>query len=244
MADTANSSRKLKRTGYVTRFTRSQRLEHLVLLVSFLMLALTGLAQKYYTAGWAEWLILNMGGIAYTRLIHRVFGAIFTFSAIYHLGFLIYAHLARKAWFSMLPGAQDFRNVVEEIRYSLGLSSQPPQFGRYDYRQKFEYWGIVFGGTIMIITGFVLAFPLTFTSFLPGQFVAACKEAHGNEAMLAVLTIVVWHLYDVMLKPGIFPADVSIFTGRISWHRQQKEHPLEHVEYLKAQDDTSAGEKN
>ena len=84
----------------------------------------------------------------------------------------------------------------------------------------------------MIITGIILMYPMWVTSFLPGQFVAAARVAHGNEAMLAVITIAVWHLYDVIFKPSVFPADVSIFTGKISHHRMKEEHGLEYSEIM------------
>lgn len=102
-------------------------------------------------------------------------------------------------------------------------------FDRYDYRQKFEYWGVVLGALIMIITGLILWFPTYFTYVLPGELVPAAKEAHGGEALLAFLVIVVWHLYSVHLSPVQFPGDSSIFTGRVSTEKMLHEHPLEYA---------------
>jgi cytochrome b subunit of formate dehydrogenase len=212
---------------YFIRFAFSQRVEHLVLMFSFIVLAITGLAQRFYTVGWAEWIILNLGGIDYTRFVHRAFGLLFTLSAVYHLGYLSYSIFRRHSKPSMLPSLNDFRDIIALLKRSFGFTNQLPQFGRFDYRQKFEYWGIIFGSSIMIITGFILAYPVVVTNILPGQLVAAAGEAHGNEAMLAVMTIIIWHLYDVIFKPGIFPADTSIFTGKISRKRMLEEHPLE-----------------
>ena len=130
----------------------------------------------------------------------------------------------------MLPTLKDFRDVVTTLRYSFGFTDRPPQFGRFDYRQKFEYWGIIFGSAVIIVSGLFLMYPVMVTRIFPGQFVAAAKEFHGNEAMLAVLTIVIWHLYDTVFKPGIFPSDTSIFSGKISRERMLEEHPLEYAE--------------
>jgi len=102
----------------------------------------------------------------------------------------------------MLPNLKDFHDVITTIKYSFGFAEKPPQFGRFDYNQKFEYWGLVFGGMVITVTGYILAFPLLVTKLLPGEIVAASVEFHGYEATLAVLTIVIWHLYDVILKPG------------------------------------------
>ncbi len=227
---------------YFIRFSLSQRVEHALLMVSFTTLAVTGLAQRFYTAGWAEWVILSLRGIEYTQLIHRAFGLVFTLSVVYHFGYLAYSLFVRHSKPSMLPNLKDVRDVVTTLRYSFGFTDKPPQFGRFDYRQKFEYWGIIFGSIIIIISGFILAFPLAVTKVLPGQVVAAAVEFHGYEATLAVLTIVIWHLYDVIFKPGIFPADTSIFTGKISRKRMLEEHPLEYAELVGAKADEETGE--
>ena len=229
---------------YFIRFSLSQRAEHLVLMISFTVLAVTGLAQRFYTAGWAEWVILSLGGIEYTRLIHRAFGLVFTLSAVYHFGYLAYSLFVRHSKPSMLPTLKDVRDVVSILRYSFGFADKLPQFGRFDYRQKFEYWGLIFGSMIIIITGFMLAFPLAVTKILPGQVVATAVAFHGYEATLAVLTIVIWHLYDVIFRPGIFPADTSIFTGKILRKRMLKEHPLEYAELVGAKANEKTGESS
>lgn len=230
---------------YFIRFSSSQRVEHVVLMVSFTILALTGLAQRFYTAAWGEWVILSLGGIEYTQLIHRAFGLLFTLSVIYHFGYLAYSLFVRHSKLSMAPTLKDVRDVVTTLRYSFGFGANPPQFGRFDYRQKFEYWGLIFGSMIIIITGFILAFPLAITNVLPGQVIAAAVEFHGYEATLAVLTIIIWHFYDVILKPSIFPADTSIFTGKISRERTEEEHPLEYAELIDAKaNDEETGESS
>ena len=227
---------------YIRRFNAGQRIEHIVLMVTFIVLAVTGLAQRYYTAGWAEGVILNLGGIEFTRLIHRAFALVFTLGAVYHFGNVFYSYFVRRRRLAMVPTLKDFGDVVGALRYTFGLAERPPQYGRYDYRQKFEYWGLIFGGLVIIATGFILAFPVTVTKVLPGQVVAAAVEFHGFEATLAVLTIVIWHLYDVIFRPGVFPADTSIFTGKISRERMLEEHTLEYAEMTTAPAGPDAGD--
>lgn len=226
---TGTASEKAK-PEYLVRFSPLQRVEHIVLMVTFIVLSVTGLAQRYYTAGWGEWVILNLGGIEFTRLIHRIFAFVFTLSAVYHFSNVAYSYFIKHRKLTMVPTLNDFLDVVRALKYTFGFTDRPPHYGRFDYRQKFEYWGLIFGSFIIITTGFVLMFPVATTRILPGQVVAAAVEFHGFEATLAVLTIVIWHLYDVILRPGVFPADTSIFTGRISRKRMIEEHPLELVE--------------
>lgn len=218
--------------SYFVRFTTGQRIEHIVLMVTFIVLAVTGLAQRYSTAEWAEWIIINFGGIEFIRLIHRIFALVFTLHAIYHISNALYGFFVKRRKLAMALTLKDFRDVLDTLKYSFGFTDKEPRAGRYDYRQKFEYWGMLFGSIIIIVTGYILAFPVAFTRLLPGQLVAAAVEIHGWEATLAVITIVVWHLYDVILRPGVFPADTTIFTGKISRERMLEEHPLEYEEWL------------
>lgn len=220
----------LSGTCYIVRFNIRQRIEHIALIVVFTALAATGLLQRYYTGWFAEWAIMRMGGIETVRVIHRVFGVTFTFALLYHLVTLTYGLLVRRSRQSMLLSRRDFTDVVDALRYALGLRSGPPEFGRFNYRQKFEYWGLMFGSVIITATGLVLMFPVMVTRVLPGQFVAASVVIHGWEATLAVLTIIVWHFYEVILRPDVFPADTAIFTGKISIKRMMEEHSLEYAD--------------
>ncbi len=241
----ANSPENTKTTtrsepDYFVRFRLNQRIEHFVIMVAFIVLSVTGLAEKYYSAGWAVWVILKLGGIEYTRLVHRIFGLVLTLNMVYHFSYLVYVLFVRRARPTIMLSRKDVHDVLQMLRYGFGFGDKPPQFGRYDYRQKFEYWGVFLGGIIMVVTGFILVYPLAITGIFPGQLVAASREAHGSEATLAVIVIVVWHLYDTIFKPGIFPGDPSIFTGKISRKRMLEEHPLEYVELVEAKPDEAA----
>lgn len=221
------SGESLDSSPMVPRFSLLQRFEHFSVMVVFVVLAVTGIPQKFHESAWAEWLIMNLGGIETVRAIHRAAGIAFAAIAFGALFYDVVRLLGGKIMAAMVPTAKDFRDAILEIRYFLGLSMERPKFDRYDYRQKFEYWGLLFGGMVMVATGFVLYFPMTFASLLPGELIPVAKVAHSNEAMLALLVVITWHLYCAHLKPEYFPFDGSIFTGKISSKRMQEEHPLE-----------------
>ena len=220
---------------YITRFNVRQRIEHIALMVIFTALALTGLLQRFYTGWFAEWAIAGIGGVETIRVIHRIFGGIFTLALAYHLFMLTYGMIVKRSRQSMLITRKDFTDVVDSLRFALGVSSKRPEFGRFNYRQKFEYWGLMFGSVIITATGLILMFPVIVTNILPGQFVAASVVIHGWEATLAVLTIIVWHFYEVLFRPDVFPADTTIFTGKISEERMAEEHALEYAELTRAE---------
>jgi formate dehydrogenase gamma subunit len=213
--------------GYVRRFSMTQRVEHLLIMMLFIVLAFTGLPQKFFEAGWAQWLIINLGGIDRVRWLHRLSGILFAIVAMEHLVVVLVLAAVRRIEFSMVPTRKDFRDAIVMLRYYLGLAEEQAEFDRYDYRQKFEYWGLVFGGIIMILTGFILYFPSFFARFFPGEVIPAAKVAHSSEGLLAFLVVIVYHIYNAHLNPDVFPLDATIFTGWMSKERMEKEHSLE-----------------
>ncbi len=207
---------------YFVRFSRRQRLDHLLGIVTFAALVLTGIPQKFHDAAWAQNMVLMLGGIDVVRLIHRAAGVMFATVMILHLLAVIRGVLRGRSSMSIVPNRKDFTDAVQNVGYYLGTSKEQPKFDRFDYRQKFEYWGMILGGTIMVVTGFTLLFPTWFVQFLPAQFLPAAKVAHSFEAMMALLTIVVWHMYSVALDPEVCPFDTSMITGKISRERMRR----------------------
>jgi hypothetical protein len=122
---------------------------------------------------------------------------------------------------SMLPGAEDVRNAIQSVRYNLGLSKKRAQQGFYTFEEKLEYWAVIWGTIIMGITGFMLWNPIATTQLLPGISIPAAKAAHGLEATLAVLAIIVWHIYHVHLRNF----NKSMFTGYLTHEEMEDEHP-------------------
>ncbi|MBI2931269.1 MAG: cytochrome c3 family protein [Planctomycetes bacterium] len=209
------------------RFTLMRRLEHVFVMATFTLLMLTGLPQKFHDTRGAEWMILAFGGIDAVRVVHRVTGIVFALQAAWHIAFNVAGMLRGRVRPDMIPARRDFTDALASVRYNLGLSARNARCDRYDFRQKFEYWGMVIGGLVMVVTGFTLYFPTVFARYLPGDFIPAAKAAHSFEAMMALLVILVWHFYCAHVKPELFPVDTSIFTGRISRARMIEEHPLE-----------------
>jgi formate dehydrogenase gamma subunit len=212
----------------VVRFSVRQRLEHLTVMVLFILLALTGFPQKFYEAGFSATVVDALGGVPRTRWLHRAAGVLFVALTAWHLLAAVLTAASRRVPLSMVPTRRDFRDVVTSLRYYLRLSERQPRFDRFDYREKFEYWGLIIGALVMSATGLLLLFPILVAQYLPGELIPVAKVAHSNEGLMAFLVVLTWHLYNAHLAPGVFPFNPSIFTGKISREHLLEHHPLEY----------------
>jgi cytochrome b subunit of formate dehydrogenase len=210
--------------GY-RRFGRLDRIQHLLMLVSFLVLAATGLPQKfiYLNISTVDASIDLMGGIETVRIVHRVAATVLMVVTVFHLLDVAYRLIVRRLAPSMLPRRQDLLDALQSLRHNLGLAQDRPRMDRYTWEEKVEYWSLVWGTLVMIGTGFMLWNPIATTSWLPGEFIPAAQVVHGNEALLAVLAVLVWHFYAVHLRHF----NRSMFTGDLDEHEMEAEHPLE-----------------
>lgn len=202
------------------RFSVPQRIEHIVLLLSFSLLGLTGLIQKFAMNAVAAWLIGALGGIESVRIIHRIAAITFALQSVYHIMVLAYKVFVLRTELTMLPGLKDVFDAIDVVRYNLGLTKEHPKMPRYNFAEKVEYWAMIWGGVVMGITGFMLWNPIATSRFLPGQFIPAAKAAHGGEAVLAVLAILIWHFYSVHIKTF----NKSMFTGKMTRQQMEEEH--------------------
>ena len=229
-------------TETIVRFSKKQRVEHLVVMLLFMTLALTGFPQKFYEARWAAVIVNAIGGLDRVRFLHRMAGLLFSVATIFHIVLITLLALMRRAGMTMVPTRRDFSDAIQQIGWYLGLAKEPAKFDRYDYRQKFEYWGMLIGSLVMVVTGLILYLPLLFTRFFPGEFVPVAQVAHSNEGLMAFLVVITWHIYNAHLSPDVFPFDTCIFTGKISVDRMHHEHPLELARMAEGAADASHGD--
>jgi formate dehydrogenase subunit gamma len=212
---------------YIKRFGIGRILEHQANALVFALLVITGLSQRFHEYKVSHWIIKAIGGVDALRVVHRWSGVLFALLIFVHITVGIYGVIKKRWPASMMVNMNDFLNAMENMRYYFGITNHPALCDRYDYKQKFEYWGVIAGGFLMIATGLVLWFPVNVARLLPGEVIPAAKAAHSNEALLAFLVIVTWHIYNSIFSPEVFPLDTGIFTGKISRERMVHEHPLE-----------------
>lgn len=205
------------------RFSLPDRTQHLLMLFSFTTLAVTGLVQKFALQPVSLFIVRLWGGIENIRTTYHAAAVLLMLVAIFHVIELGYKSYVMGAGLTMLPGIQDIKDAWMAFTYNLGLRKTRPQMGRYTFEEKAEYWALVWGILIMGFTGFMMWNPLATVKIFPGDFIPAAKVAHGSEALLAVLAIIVWHMYGVHLRRF----NKSMWTGRLTEEEMLHEHPLE-----------------
>jgi cytochrome b subunit of formate dehydrogenase/mono/diheme cytochrome c family protein len=193
------------------------------MMLSFLTLGLTGLPQKFSSAPLSIFFVDLLGGIETLRIIHHTAAIVMMLGTAWHLLVFGYMAYVRRTRLTMLPTLQDVKDAWQALLYNIGRAKTPPQMGRYTFEEKMEYWAFVWGAIIMGLTGFMMWNPITTTKLLPGEVIPAAKAAHGGEALLAVLAIIIWHMYGVHIKRF----NKAMFNGKITEGEMLHEHPLE-----------------
>jgi formate dehydrogenase gamma subunit len=212
----------------VERFSRARRVEHTIAIAIFTVLIGTGFPQKFDQSAAGQWLLGAMGGLDSARMIHRIAGVVFAFHAGIHLLAFFVGLLLGKMRLTLLPLPQDARDAWDNLRFYFGYRDRAPELPKYDYRQKFEYIGLIMGGLVMITSGLILMLPVLVARWLPGELIPAARVVHSNEAMLAFLVLIIWHIYATVLSPDVFPLDRSMFTGYMGAHELKEHHALEY----------------
>jgi formate dehydrogenase gamma subunit len=208
----------------ILRMNLAQRTQHVILAVSFIALAVTGFALKFPDS----WIGKAMGSNEmFRRWSHRIAGVVLLVAGAYHIFYLLATREGRQLMKDFLPVKKDIRDVTVSARYLTGLSPTKPKIGRFGYAEKMEYWAVIWGTIIMGVTGLVIWFKMDVTRFLPRWAVDVAVTIHYYEAILACLAIVVWHFYHVIFDPDVYPLNWACWSGKVSKHWQEEEHPLD-----------------
>ena len=218
------------------RFSRLNRTLHVLMIVSFLSLALTGMTLKFSYTGWASFLSHVFGGYETAGYFHRFAATIMVGVFIVHIVDLF--RRKRREYGSwkalllgpdtMLPTKNDLSQFRASMKWFLGMGPRP-QFGRWTYWEKFDYFAVFWGMVVIGSTGFTLWFPEFFTQVFPGWMINVATIIHSDEALLATGFIFTIHFFNTHLRPEKFPMDMVIFTGRMPVEELKMDKPAEYA---------------
>jgi formate dehydrogenase subunit gamma len=221
---------------YVIRFSLAERIAHIILFITLIMLMISGLSLSYYNSGFGRFIIGLEGGYSNRGLLHIVFAVLLMVISVYHILYLIFSEKGQQEICKIKYRAQDFKNFIISLKYNFGISKEKPQFGKYNLSQKFQYWGVIFGSLLMILTGMVLLLKVKGVGMIvPKWLWDITNIIHSNEGLLIFLVLFVWHIYDVHLSPSVFPMSKVWLNGKMSKEDLKKDHILEYEKLFESE---------
>ena len=215
--------RNLLQKEQVRRMPMWGVLQHSMLAIVFIVLVITGFALRFSDSWWAGLLFGREGGFPIRNSIHRIAAVLFVLTALMHLFYLRGAK-GREFMREIFPKLADLSQLIQMIKYNLGISKSHPEFGRFSFVEKFEYWALVWGGFIMAATGVMLWLDNFFIRYFPKVVLDVALVIHYYEAWLATLAILIWHSYSTIFSPRIYPMNPSWITGKMPKEQYIKEH--------------------
>jgi cytochrome b subunit of formate dehydrogenase len=213
---------------YFVRLNPDEKAQHLIFVVCFFMLAVTGLMvwlpeKAFDFLGGAKAAVFTV-----RSFLHRLFGVIMILTSIYHLYYLAFKPAGRRWFKDMMFKPGDIKEMLHNLLYLIEARDAPPAFDRFSYKHKAEYAALIAGTTLMSISGLMLWSEFYWNKF----FVDIASLVHGMEAVLACLAIMVWHLYEIHLRPHKFPIDNMWLTGVIDEEEMKEEYPLHYKKIM------------
>ncbi len=211
------------------RMTLNERMQHLNLAVNFTLLVITGFALSYSTAFWVSPITDAPLGMTFRGFLHRLCGVATVFLGGYHLLYLAFTERGRGIAKDMIPGLKDAQDLWETLKNNLFINrpAKAIKMPRFNFREKLEYLGLIWGTIVMTVTGFILWFKTEWLMYFPMWSWDVARTIHFYEAVLATLTIIVWHFYSVVFNPDVYPMSWAWITGDLTEHEMEEEHGLE-----------------
>ncbi len=223
------------------RMNKRFRITHALVMVSFIALVITGFALKFPESGWVASFQLDHLG-RYRGVLHRIFAVMMMAATGLHLVHLALVKRDRVILWELLPNWQDAKDIFNMLRYNLGLIPKRPTFGMFGYAEKMEYWAFMWGTVVMAVTGILLWAKDTSLKYFPIWVMDAATAAHWYEAILATLSILVWHWYLVIFDPDVYPMDLAWLTGKASADHIRETRPEYYRQLKEAQNATANGD--
>jgi cytochrome b subunit of formate dehydrogenase len=219
---------------HVRRFGPMWRLAHLVFAISTMALVLTGMTVFYAESAWAPIVVKALGGPNVAGWIHRIAATIFLVIFFGHVLYMA-VHLVRLGrnfkWFgpdSLVPNWQDLKDIIGMFKWFVGKGPRPI-FDRWTYWEKFDYWAVFWGVTVIGGSGLMLAFPHVTASLVPGWVFNVTTLVHGEEAFLAAVFLFTVHFFNNHFRPDkLPPPDIVMFTGTVSIEEFRREHTAQY----------------
>jgi cytochrome b subunit of formate dehydrogenase len=231
------------------RMTLAERWQHGLLAASFILLVFTGLPLMSGDIGAIRFIAGHSGALVLRGILHRAAAVVLIADLVWHVLYTFLTERGRRNFRDRAPRASDIKDALATVGHNAGLSDflrrrglfrrfferhpywrfeRTPEFGRYSFVEKFEYWSLLWGSAVMIVTGLFMWHPDLSLRLFPLWLHQVFVVIHGYEAILAFLAILIWHMYTVHLNPEVFPMSRVWLDGGMSGADLRRFHPLEY----------------
>lgn len=197
---------------------------------------------KFSYTGWAVVMSRFFGGFEVAGYIHRIAATLMVIVFVTHIvdlfrrkkkEFGTWRKMLLDAQHTMLPTKKDLSDLIGSIKWFIRKGPRP-QYGRWTYWEKFDYFAVFWGMIVIGFTGLMLWFPTFFTLFFPGWVINVATIIHSDEALLATGFIFTIHFFNTHLRPEKFPMDLVVFTGRMPVEELKRDKPSEYEALVKS----------
>ena len=224
---------------FYRRFDGFHRFLHILVNLSFLTLAFTGLPQSYAHTALAKWLFQNVMSLSTAQTLHYIAAVVTGVYFIAHVVFLL-IKTKRVGIKSMITGPntlvlrkKDLQDLIGHFKWFLKKGDHP-KFDRWSYWEKFDYYAVFWGVVVIGLSGLLRLYEEFFGSLLGGGVISLADTIHKEEALLATAFIFIIHFFNTHLRAEKFPMDISIYSGRVSEKNFKEERSAEWERLKKA----------
>jgi formate dehydrogenase subunit gamma len=200
--------RDVKGNRLIQRYTPNERTNHWITAISFILLAISGLAMFHPSM---SWLYAILGGGQWTRILHPFIGCVMFIS------FLI---LALRFWHHNYLDKNDVQWMKQIGDVLANREDRLPEIGKYNAGQKLLFFTMVACLLLLLASGIVI-WRRYFSFYFPIEIIRAAAVVHAFAAFVLIVGIIV-HIYAAIWIKGSVGA---MTRGTVTYGWARKHHP-------------------
>jgi formate dehydrogenase subunit gamma len=200
----------------IVRYTANERTNHWITAITFVLLALSGLALFHPSMFWLSALF---GGGQWTRILHPFIGIVM---------FLSFLLLVLRFWRHNLLDHNDVQWLRQFDDVVANREDRLPPVGKYNAGQKLLFFVMVACLILLLVSGIVI-WRRYFSFYFPVTVIRLASVVHAVTAFVLILGIIV-HIYAALWVKGSIGA-MTRGTVTLGWAR--KHHPRWFREIIK-----------
>jgi formate dehydrogenase subunit gamma len=192
----------------IVRYSPNERSNHWITAISFVLLALSGLALFHPSMFWLSALL---GGGQWMRILHPFVGVVM---------FVSFASMAVRYWHHNVIKSYDVEWLKKIGDVLVNREDRLPAIGKYNAGQKLLFFTLIACLLLLMASGIVI-WRRYFSFYFPIEIIRLAAVVHAAAAFVLITGIVV-HIYAALWVKGSIGAMVR---GTVTLGWAKKHHP-------------------